>query len=119
MDLLRITDTALSPLHLAARNGHAAIVNVLIEAGMDVNTVGTSGTALHEVRVPRCAFRQPMTNLEDSCRRSTLLHQHRAFSVLPSFCDGGTNLGLLHSCSSAPARSLQHHTFSPSYLRRF
>lgn len=37
-----------SPLHLASRNGHRNVVEVLLAAGVDVNLLTTSGTALHE-----------------------------------------------------------------------
>lgn len=37
-----------SPLHLASRNGHKNVVETLLAAGMDVNLLTTSGTALHE-----------------------------------------------------------------------
>lgn len=39
---------SLSPLHLASRNGHKAVVEVLLAAGIDVNLLTTTGTALHE-----------------------------------------------------------------------
>lgn len=39
----------LSPLHLASRNGHKNVVEILLRAGMDVNFRCSSGTAaLHE-----------------------------------------------------------------------
>lgn len=37
-----------SPLHLASRNGHKNVVEILLAAGVDVNLLTTSGTALHE-----------------------------------------------------------------------
>ncbi|KAJ6643933.1 Ankyrin repeat and sterile alpha motif domain-containing protein 1B, partial [Pseudolycoriella hygida] len=37
-----------SPLHLASRNGHKSIVDVLLAAGVNVNLLTASGTALHE-----------------------------------------------------------------------
>lgn len=37
-----------SPLHLASRNGHKTVVEVLLAAGVDVNLLTTAGTALHE-----------------------------------------------------------------------
>lgn len=37
-----------SPLHLASRNGHKNVVDVLLAAGVNVNLLTGSGTALHE-----------------------------------------------------------------------
>ncbi|XP_023248257.1 ankyrin repeat and sterile alpha motif domain-containing protein 1B-like [Copidosoma floridanum] len=37
-----------TPLHLASRNGHRACVEVLLDAGVDVNTRTSAGTAMHE-----------------------------------------------------------------------
>ncbi|XP_071564728.1 ankyrin repeat and SAM domain-containing protein 1A isoform X2 [Temnothorax nylanderi] len=37
-----------TPLHLASRNGHRAVVEVLLAAGVDVNTRTSAGTAMHE-----------------------------------------------------------------------
>ncbi|XP_058789490.1 ankyrin repeat and SAM domain-containing protein 1A-like [Phymastichus coffea] len=37
-----------TPLHLASRNGHRACVEVLLAAGVDVNTRTSAGTAMHE-----------------------------------------------------------------------
>lgn len=37
-----------SPLHLASRNGHKNVVEILLAAGVNVNLLTTSGTALHE-----------------------------------------------------------------------
>lgn len=37
-----------SPLHLASRNGHKKVVEVLLAAGVDVNLLTKTGTALHE-----------------------------------------------------------------------
>lgn len=37
-----------TPLHLASRNGHKHVVEVLLAAGVDVNIQTTAGTALHE-----------------------------------------------------------------------
>ncbi|XP_035696073.1 caskin-1-like isoform X4 [Branchiostoma floridae] len=38
----------ITPLHLAARNGHVDIMRLLIQAGIDVNRETLTGTALHE-----------------------------------------------------------------------
>ncbi|BES90064.1 Ankyrin repeat and sterile alpha motif domain containing [Nesidiocoris tenuis] len=37
-----------TPLHLASRNGHKGVVEILLSSGLDVNVRTTSGTALHE-----------------------------------------------------------------------
>ncbi|CAG5076302.1 Similar to Anks1b: Ankyrin repeat and sterile alpha motif domain-containing protein 1B (Mus musculus) [Cotesia congregata] len=37
-----------TPLHLASRNGHRAVVEVLLASGVDVNTRTSAGTAMHE-----------------------------------------------------------------------
>ncbi|XP_031629781.1 ankyrin repeat and sterile alpha motif domain-containing protein 1B-like isoform X2 [Contarinia nasturtii] len=37
-----------TPLHLASRNGHKHVVEVLLAAGVDVNILTGAGTALHE-----------------------------------------------------------------------
>lgn len=37
-----------SPLHLASRNGHRNVVEVLLAAGVNVNLLTAAGTALHE-----------------------------------------------------------------------
>uniref|UniRef100_A0A8C9XA36 CASK interacting protein 2 n=1 Tax=Sander lucioperca TaxID=283035 RepID=A0A8C9XA36_SANLU len=43
------TDSAFTtPLHLAARNGHKDIIQLLLKAGIDINKTTKSGTALHE-----------------------------------------------------------------------
>lgn len=47
-EILRLSRPDISPLHLAARNGHSVIVLSLINAGISVNTVCTTGSALHE-----------------------------------------------------------------------
>lgn len=40
-----------SCLHLAARNGHNDVVEALLQAGVDPNTLTNNGTALHEAAV--------------------------------------------------------------------
>jgi hypothetical protein len=40
-----------TPLHLAARNGHAAVVSLLLKYGADINATTETGTALHEVSI--------------------------------------------------------------------
>ncbi|TWW70504.1 Caskin-2 [Takifugu flavidus] len=43
------TDSAFTtPLHLAARNGHKDIIELLLKASIDINKTTKSGTALHE-----------------------------------------------------------------------
>ncbi|KAM9473401.1 caskin-2-like isoform 11-T11 [Salvelinus alpinus] len=37
-----------TPLHLAARNGHKDIIQLLLKAGIDINRATKAGTALHE-----------------------------------------------------------------------
>ncbi|XP_017779246.1 PREDICTED: uncharacterized protein LOC108564669 isoform X2 [Nicrophorus vespilloides] len=37
-----------TPLHLASRNGHKVVVEVLLRSGLDVNILTPAGTALHE-----------------------------------------------------------------------
>ncbi|VVC37716.1 Hypothetical protein CINCED_3A019322 [Cinara cedri] len=45
---IRFIIFAHTPLHLASRNGHKAVVELLLAAGMDVNVRTANGTALHE-----------------------------------------------------------------------
>lgn len=71
-----------SPLHLASRNGHKTVVEVLLTAGVNVNLLTTSGTALHEAAL--CG--------KDSVVR-TLLDYGSDLSVTDS--DGRTALDLL------------------------
>uniref|UniRef100_A0ABD2XRP4 Ankyrin repeat and SAM domain-containing protein 1A n=1 Tax=Trichogramma kaykai TaxID=54128 RepID=A0ABD2XRP4_9HYME len=68
-----------TPLHLASRNGHRACVEVLLDAGVDVNTRTSAGTALHEaalcgkVEVVRTLLDRGVDlNIKDS-RRNTVL----------------------------------------------
>ncbi|XP_074519553.1 caskin-2 isoform X2 [Halichoeres trimaculatus] len=43
------TDTpSITPLHLAARNGHKDIIKLLLKAGIDINRATKAGTSLHE-----------------------------------------------------------------------
>uniref|UniRef100_A0A3Q3NNL5 Caskin-2 n=1 Tax=Labrus bergylta TaxID=56723 RepID=A0A3Q3NNL5_9LABR len=39
---------SLTPLHLAARNGHKDIIKLLLKAGIDINRSTKAGTSLHE-----------------------------------------------------------------------
>ncbi|XP_047232630.1 caskin-2-like isoform X3 [Girardinichthys multiradiatus] len=39
---------SITPLHLAARNGHKDIIKLLLKAGIDINRATKAGTALHE-----------------------------------------------------------------------
>ena len=47
--LLDMRSEKATPLHLAARNGHAEVVRLLIKHGAEINAQTDIGTALHEV----------------------------------------------------------------------
>lgn len=53
-----------SPLHLASRNGHKNVVEVLLTAGVNVNLLTPSGTALHEAAL--CGKDNVVRSLLDS-----------------------------------------------------
>ncbi|XP_051994235.1 caskin-1-like isoform X2 [Xyrauchen texanus] len=54
----------ISPLHLAAKNGHIEIIKFLIQAGIDINRQTKSGTALHEAAL--CGKTEAVRLLLDS-----------------------------------------------------
>ncbi|XP_020300342.1 ankyrin repeat and SAM domain-containing protein 1A-like isoform X2 [Pseudomyrmex gracilis] len=68
-----------TPLHLASRNGHRAVVEVLLAAGVDVNTRTSAGTAMHEAAL--CGKMEVVRALLDrgvdlgirDCRQNTVL----------------------------------------------
>jgi hypothetical protein len=47
-EILRLSRPEVCPLHLASRNGHSVVLLSLINAGIPINTVCKSGSALHE-----------------------------------------------------------------------
>uniref|UniRef100_A0A3B4G8I3 SH3 domain-containing protein n=1 Tax=Pundamilia nyererei TaxID=303518 RepID=A0A3B4G8I3_9CICH len=59
-----------SPLHLAAKNGHIEVIRLLIQAGIDINRQSESGTALHQAAL--CGKTEVVRLLLDVRVRNTL-----------------------------------------------